>query len=187
MDDESKLTLHGLVQHYVMLHEEEKNRKLTDLLDALDFNQVGAAGVGRVSLRGVAASTRCAAPRPASSGCQLSAVLREAVVGRSRAALTRHGSTHACLPCMACALVDAVPALAHCAQVVIFVKSVQRAKTLNALLNECNFPSVCIYAGMPQDKRLDVYKNFKDNQVRPAMCGCRLQAAAVWLGRVSLG
>lgn len=40
MDDESKLTLHGLVQHYVMLHEEEKNRKLTDLLDALDFNQV---------------------------------------------------------------------------------------------------------------------------------------------------
>jgi len=89
VDDESKLTLHGLVQHYVMLHEEEKNRKLTDLLDALDFNQV-----------------------------------------------------------------------------VIFVKSVQRAKTLNALLNECNFPSVCIYAGMPQEKRLEVYKNFKDNQVR---------------------
>eukprot|EP00878_Enallax_costatus_P000762 GHUV01000880.1.p1 GENE.GHUV01000880.1~~GHUV01000880.1.p1 ORF type:complete len:429 (+),score=142.27 GHUV01000880.1:187-1473(+) len=89
VDDESKLTLHGLVQHYVMLHEEEKNRKLTDLLDALDFNQV-----------------------------------------------------------------------------VIFVKSVQRAKTLNQLLNECNFPSVCIYAGMPQEKRLEVYKQFKENQVR---------------------
>lgn len=44
MDDESKLTLHGLVQHYVMLHEEEKNRKLNDLLDALDFNQVRAGG-----------------------------------------------------------------------------------------------------------------------------------------------
>ncbi len=28
VDDEAKLTLHGLVQHYVMLHEEEKNRKL---------------------------------------------------------------------------------------------------------------------------------------------------------------
>lgn len=41
MDDESKLTLHGLVQHYIMLHEDEKNRKLNDLLDALDFNQVG--------------------------------------------------------------------------------------------------------------------------------------------------
>jgi hypothetical protein len=44
VDDEAKLTLHGLVQHYVMLHEEEKNRKLTDLLDALDFNQVRAPG-----------------------------------------------------------------------------------------------------------------------------------------------
>lgn len=40
VDDEGKLTLHGLVQHYIMLHEEEKNRKLTDLLDALEFNQV---------------------------------------------------------------------------------------------------------------------------------------------------
>lgn len=40
VDDESKLTLHGLVQHYIMLHEDEKNRKLNDLLDALDFNQV---------------------------------------------------------------------------------------------------------------------------------------------------
>lgn len=40
VDDEAKLTLHGLVQHYVMLNEEEKNRKLSDLLDALDFNQV---------------------------------------------------------------------------------------------------------------------------------------------------
>lgn len=45
MDDESKLTLHGLVQHYVMLHEEEKNRKLTDLLDALEFNQVRRRGL----------------------------------------------------------------------------------------------------------------------------------------------
>ena len=40
MDDEAKLTLHGLVQHYSMLDEVEKNRKLNDLLDALDFNQV---------------------------------------------------------------------------------------------------------------------------------------------------
>ena len=40
VDDEAKLTLHGLVQHYIMLHEDEKNRKLNDLLDALDFNQV---------------------------------------------------------------------------------------------------------------------------------------------------
>ncbi|KAG6520511.1 hypothetical protein ZIOFF_017567 [Zingiber officinale] len=40
VDDEAKLTLHGLVQHYIKLTELEKNRKLNDLLDALDFNQV---------------------------------------------------------------------------------------------------------------------------------------------------
>lgn len=40
VDDEAKLTLHGLVQHYIMLDEVDKNRKLNDLLDALDFNQV---------------------------------------------------------------------------------------------------------------------------------------------------
>ncbi|KAK9054667.1 hypothetical protein SSX86_025746 [Deinandra increscens subsp. villosa] len=40
VDDEAKLTLHGLVQHYIKLGEMEKNRKLNDLLDALDFNQV---------------------------------------------------------------------------------------------------------------------------------------------------
>ncbi|KAI9140648.1 ATP-dependent RNA helicase uap56 [Paraphysoderma sedebokerense] len=40
VDDEAKLTLHGLQQHYVKLLENEKNRKLTTLLDQLDFNQV---------------------------------------------------------------------------------------------------------------------------------------------------
>ncbi|KAI7985220.1 DEAD-box ATP-dependent RNA helicase 56 [Camellia lanceoleosa] len=40
VDVEAKLTLHGLVQHYIKLSELEKNRKLNDLLDALDFNQV---------------------------------------------------------------------------------------------------------------------------------------------------
>ena len=40
MDDETKLTLHGLQQHYVKLQDREKNRKLFDLLDALEFNQV---------------------------------------------------------------------------------------------------------------------------------------------------
>lgn len=38
--DKQKLTLSGLAQYYVKLKPEEKNRKLTDLLDALDFNQV---------------------------------------------------------------------------------------------------------------------------------------------------
>merc|ERR1712136_692963 len=40
VDDESKLTLHGLQQHYVKPKDNEKNRKLFDLLDALEFNQV---------------------------------------------------------------------------------------------------------------------------------------------------
>merc|ERR1712139_43410 len=40
VDEESKLTLHGLLQYYVKLTEKEKNRKLNDLLDALEFNQV---------------------------------------------------------------------------------------------------------------------------------------------------
>lgn len=41
MDDEAKLTLHGLQQHYVKLKENEKNKKLFELLDVLEFNQVG--------------------------------------------------------------------------------------------------------------------------------------------------
>jgi ATP-dependent RNA helicase UAP56/SUB2 len=40
VDEESKLTLHGLVQYYVKLDEDKKNRKLNDLLDVLQFNQV---------------------------------------------------------------------------------------------------------------------------------------------------
>ena len=39
VDDEAKLTLHGLQQHYVKLKDAEKNRKLFELLDALEFNQ----------------------------------------------------------------------------------------------------------------------------------------------------
>merc|ERR1711865_639777 len=85
IDDESKLTLHGLQQHYVKLAENEKNRKLNDLLDALEFNQV-----------------------------------------------------------------------------VIFVKSVQRAIQLDKLLQECNFPSVAIHASMKQEERIKMYQNFKD-------------------------
>ena len=40
VDDETKLTLHGLQQHYVKLQEQEKNRRLLELLDKLEFNQV---------------------------------------------------------------------------------------------------------------------------------------------------
>merc|ERR1712097_162469 len=89
IDDESKLTLHGLLQYYSKLEEKEKNRKLNDLLDALEFNQV-----------------------------------------------------------------------------VIFVKSVQRAIALDKLLVECNFPSISIHSGLNQEDRIARYKQFKDFQKR---------------------
>ncbi|KAG0651661.1 ATP-dependent RNA helicase SUB2 [Hyphodiscus hymeniophilus] len=40
VDDETKLTLHGLQQFYIKLDEKEKNRRLNELLDELSFNQV---------------------------------------------------------------------------------------------------------------------------------------------------
>jgi len=89
VDEESKLTLHGLLQYYVNLEEKEKNRKLNDLLDALEFNQV-----------------------------------------------------------------------------VIFVKSVQRATALDKLLLECNFPSIAIHSGLSQEDRIARYKQFKEFQKR---------------------
>ncbi|KAL8479534.1 hypothetical protein ACS0TY_026436 [Phlomoides rotata] len=39
-------------------------------------------------------------------------------------------------------------------QVVIFVKSVNRAAELNKLLVECNFPSICIHSSMSQEERV---------------------------------
>ena len=40
IENESKLTLHGLRQYYVKLDEREKIAKLMDLIDQLQFNQV---------------------------------------------------------------------------------------------------------------------------------------------------
>ncbi|KAK8040531.1 ATP-dependent RNA helicase [Apiospora marii] len=40
VDEDTKLTLHGLQQYYIKLDEKEKNRKLNELLDELQFNQV---------------------------------------------------------------------------------------------------------------------------------------------------
>ena len=51
-------------------------------------------------------------------------------------------------------------------QVVIFVSKVQRATELNRLLDECNFPSMCIHSGMKQDQRISMYKDFKDFKKR---------------------
>jgi ATP-dependent RNA helicase UAP56/SUB2 len=89
VDDETKLTLHGLQLYFAKLAEAEKNRKLNDLLDSLEFNQV-----------------------------------------------------------------------------VIFVSKVARAKELNRLLTDCNFPSICIHGGMKQEERIAQYKSFKDFNAR---------------------
>jgi len=87
--DDKKLTLHGLQQHYVKIEEKEKIRKLTDLLDALDFNQV-----------------------------------------------------------------------------VIFVKTKQRATALDRVLKQAMFPSMCIHANLKQEERLERYKKFKEYKSR---------------------
>jgi ATP-dependent RNA helicase UAP56/SUB2 len=89
VDNESKLTLHGLLQYYTKLQEKQKNKKLTDLLDELEFNQV-----------------------------------------------------------------------------VIFVKSVNRAIVLDAILAKCSFPSIAIHSQMKQEERIDRYQQFKDFKKR---------------------
>lgn len=52
------------MQHYVMLNEDQKNRKLNDLLDALDFNQVRSKQVwaARVEMYGCTRATRRRGP-----------------------------------------------------------------------------------------------------------------------------
>lgn len=40
VEDKAKLTLHGLQQYVVDLDEKTKNKKLVDLLDTIEFNQV---------------------------------------------------------------------------------------------------------------------------------------------------
>jgi ATP-dependent RNA helicase UAP56/SUB2 len=87
--DDSKLTLHGLQQYYVKLKPEEKNKKLADLLDALEFNQV-----------------------------------------------------------------------------VIFVSKQVRARELDNLLRECQFPSMHIHGAMKQEERLARYNAFRKFDAR---------------------
>jgi len=89
VDDDTKLTLHGLQQYYIKLDEQEKNKKLNDLLDVLEFNQV-----------------------------------------------------------------------------VIFVSKGKRATELSKLLEDCNFPSICIHSGLKQEERMARFKSFKDYDKR---------------------
>merc|ERR1712072_260470 len=55
-------------------------------------------------------------------------------------------------------------------QVVVFVKSVQRAIALDKLLVECSFPSLAIHSGLNQEERIARYKQFKEFQKRIMVC-----------------
>jgi superfamily II DNA/RNA helicase len=93
VDDETKLTLHGLKQHYCRLEDKEKNRKLLALLDELEINQV-----------------------------------------------------------------------------VIFLRSVQRADALCRLLEEQMFPATAIHGGLRQPERLKRINAFKNFEKRILCC-----------------
>lgn len=89
IDDEKKLSLHGLQQYYLNSKEDEKNRRLNDLLDELTYNQV-----------------------------------------------------------------------------IIFVKTSNRAIELDRLLRECNFPSIAVYGHLNQEERIKRYQAFKNYDKR---------------------
>jgi ATP-dependent RNA helicase UAP56/SUB2 len=87
VDDDKKLTLHGLQQFFIRLSPDQKNRKLIEILDNFKFNQL-----------------------------------------------------------------------------VVFVSEVKRAKALDKLLNDCQYPSIAIYRGMDQQERIKAYHQFKEFQ-----------------------
>lgn len=51
-------------------------------------------------------------------------------------------------------------------QIVIFVNSVNNTNKVTKLLQECNFPAVCIHSRMAQEERIERYRKFKDFQRR---------------------
>lgn len=84
IDNQAKLTLHGLKQYYLKIEEEHKIKKLIDLLDSLQFNQV-----------------------------------------------------------------------------IVFVKSIERAQMLDQILRKDNFPSIAIHRNLEQEERIKRYTDFK--------------------------
>jgi ATP-dependent RNA helicase UAP56/SUB2 len=87
VDDDTKLTLHGLQQYFVKLPTEQKNRRLIGILDSFKFNQL-----------------------------------------------------------------------------VVFVQSPGRARALDKILNECEYPSSAIHGDMQQQDRIKAYHQFKEFQ-----------------------
>ena len=61
------------------------------------------------------------------------------------------------------------------------MKNVARATELNRLLKLCNFPSLCLTAGMKQEERIKTYNQFKENKVGSAR---QHRSAAACVGAV---
>jgi len=70
-------------------------------------------------------------------------------------------------------------------QVIIFVKSVQRAIELNKILVECNFPSIAIHSALDTEERIARYKSFKNFEKR-VMVATDLFARGVDIERVNI-
>jgi len=70
-------------------------------------------------------------------------------------------------------------------QVIIFVKSVQRATELNKLLKECNFPSITIHSGLETEQRIAKYQSFKAFESR-ILVATDLFARGVDIERVNI-
>ena len=131
VDDDTKLTLHGLQQYFVRLEESQKNRKLNDLLDALEFNQV----VIFVSKVGDPHTCRRPARVPPSR--------------RSHPSLLFLTVSFLYSPIFSFGYRT------------LDVFQVNRAVELNRILEECNFPSIVIHAGLKQEERIARFKSFK--------------------------
>lgn len=127
VDDETKLTLHGLQQYYCKLKDSEKNRKLFDLLDVLEFNQVQLELVNRIL------TLDTYQDNPFSS-VDLAPNMR--LIYLTPLSILLEFISFVCF-----------------FQVVIFVKSVHRCVALSQLLVEQNFPAIAIHRGMAQEER----------------------------------
>jgi len=51
-------------------------------------------------------------------------------------------------------------------QVIIFVKSPERAEMLTKVMNDGNFPAIAIHGNLPQPERIELFKQLKDFKIR---------------------
>lgn len=70
-------------------------------------------------------------------------------------------------------------------QVIIFCSKVDRAKFLNKILNKEGLPSIALHSDMPQQKRLDLYGQFKKGDKR-ILVATDLMARGIDIERVNL-